>query len=54
MKIYRKTFRCSVNFPVAYGDEWNVRENGKVVERWHVLRTDKASFEVEIKELVEA
>jgi hypothetical protein len=50
MQIYRKTFRCSENFPAEVDQEWNVSEGRKVAEHWRVIRRGKGSFEVEIKE----
>lgn len=50
MTTYRKSFRCSENFPVAIDQEWNVKEGDKVAEHWRVIRCGRASFEVEIQE----
>lgn len=50
--IYRRTYRCSENFPVEKDQEWSVREGNKVAEKWRVLRGGRASFEVEIQEFI--
>lgn len=54
MRVYRKTFRCSENFPVEKDQEWHVREGSKVAEHWRVLRTGRSTFDVEIKEFFPA
>lgn len=51
-KTYRKTFRCSDNFPIEADQEWNVREGRKVVEHWRVINRGRSSFVVEIEEFV--
>jgi len=52
MRIYHKTFRCSETFPASQGDEWNVKECGKVVEHWCVISKHSKSFTVRITEYV--
>jgi hypothetical protein len=52
-RVYQREFKISETFPVDWGDRWNVRERGKVVEKWEVTWVDDKhrSFNALITEL---
>lgn len=50
MRIYKKTFNCSENFPIQVGETFFVYEGKRVAERWTAIWHRNKSFTVQIVE----
>ena len=54
MHTYRKTYGCSVSFPVEIHDNWNVMERNHLAEHWEVVSKrvfkNSAEFTADITE----
>lgn len=50
MRVYHKTFKCSEEFPAEKGQTMQVKEGGKLVERWVIVAAYKKQFTVRVTE----
>lgn len=50
MRVYTKTCKNSENYPVKFHEEWIIKQDDKIAERWRIIDVKKKQFTAEVTE----